>query len=239
MNVIRLYKNNNTFEAINKDAIFLSEKFGLRLFQNKNTMSVSIAKENVDLIEFVLKQMNIKIEFYDSSYQENANVVVCNNSDDNVLQLFINNIDYYTGEVITGVSNELKNYINNLGDTLSYYVGNFCSKDKWTDEDINILKERYPLGVSFKNLARAMSVKHTHKEIRNKAIELKLLRRKSAEEENIGARWTEEEEQNLSKEFISGLSIKEIANIHKRRYGGIRARLRKLGLIDKNGNKTF
>ena len=35
MNIIKLFKVNNIFEALNDDALYLSEKFGFRLFQNK------------------------------------------------------------------------------------------------------------------------------------------------------------------------------------------------------------
>ena len=44
--------------------------------------------------------------------------------------------------------------------------------------------------------------------------------------------WTEEEERRLSEEFDKGLSIAEIADIHKRTEGGIKSRLRKLGFIE-------
>lgn len=52
------------------------------------------------------------------------------------------------------------------------------------------------------------------------------------EEDKIGEKWTVEEEYRLVKSFTSGVSIKEIAEIHKRQEGGIRSRLRKLGKIE-------
>ena len=50
--------------------------------------------------------------------------------------------------------------------------------------------------------------------------------------ENLGAKWTEEEEKNLVKEYIQGYSIVALAEMHGRTKGGIRSRLRKLGLIE-------
>lgn len=45
------------------------------------------------------------------------------------------------------------------------------------------------------------------------------------------AAWTEEEEQQLKEEYKSGVEIKEISEIHHRSEGGIKSRLKKMGLI--------
>lgn len=51
--------------------------------------------------------------------------------------------------------------------------------------------------------------------------------------QNLGMRWTLDEEKQLVQEFkIQKLDINEIANIHKRKRGGIISRLQQLGLID-------
>ena len=47
--------------------------------------------------------------------------------------------------------------------------------------------------------------------------------------ENIGVRWTEQEEEELVNEYTSGCSVSEIAKMHKRKIGGIKARLVRLG----------
>ena len=48
-----------------------------------------------------------------------------------------------------------------------------------------------------------------------------------------GQHWSKEEENRLIDEFsVKELSISEIAKIHNRSYGGIRARLKKLRLIE-------
>jgi hypothetical protein len=52
--------------------------------------------------------------------------------------------------------------------------------------------------------------------------------------ENEGQRWDETQEKMLVEMFKDGLTIAEIARTMKRTNGGIRARLVKLGLIDKN-----
>ena len=45
-------------------------------------------------------------------------------------------------------------------------------------------------------------------------------------------RWTEQEDARLIDEFNQGLTIKQIAEIHNRKTGGIRSRLKKHNLID-------
>lgn len=48
-----------------------------------------------------------------------------------------------------------------------------------------------------------------------------------------GQKWTEEEQESLIHEFTEGeLSLEQIAGLHHRKVGGIRARLKKLGLIE-------
>ncbi len=51
---------------------------------------------------------------------------------------------------------------------------------------------------------------------------------------NVGRRWTEEEEQQLIDEFKQNLKIGEISKLHKRKAGGIKSRLKRLGLIDED-----
>ena len=48
---------------------------------------------------------------------------------------------------------------------------------------------------------------------------------------NVGKKWTQEEETRLKNLYKQGKSTEEIAEIHQRNYGGIRARLLSLGLI--------
>ena len=56
--------------------------------------------------------------------------------------------------------------------------------------------------------------------------------RKMNRPEGAGASWSEEEDKQLDEEFKGGMKISEIAKIHDRTNGAIRARLRKHGLID-------
>ncbi|WP_114800955.1 Holliday junction resolvase-like protein [Moraxella canis] len=48
----------------------------------------------------------------------------------------------------------------------------------------------------------------------------------------VGQKWTEEEDERLVEAFDKGLEIKELAQLHGRKYGGIRSRLKKLGKIE-------
>lgn len=50
--------------------------------------------------------------------------------------------------------------------------------------------------------------------------------------DGAGASWTEEEDKQLDDEFCSNMKISEIARIHDRTNGAIRARLKKHGLIE-------
>ena len=50
--------------------------------------------------------------------------------------------------------------------------------------------------------------------------------------DGAGAAWTLEEDNKLDEEFLSGIPIGQIAEMHDRTRGGIRARLKKHGLID-------
>lgn len=46
---------------------------------------------------------------------------------------------------------------------------------------------------------------------------------------NAGQAWTQEEDEQLSEEFDSGIPIKELAQMHQRTGGAIEARLARLG----------
>ena len=56
--------------------------------------------------------------------------------------------------------------------------------------------------------------------------------RKMNRPDGAGASWSEEEDKQLDEEFNSGMKISEMAKIHDRTNGAIRARLRKHGLMD-------
>lgn len=56
--------------------------------------------------------------------------------------------------------------------------------------------------------------------------------RKKNKPEGAGAAWTQEEDEQLENEYKDGLTISDIAKIHKRTRGGIRARLKKHGLVE-------
>ena len=56
--------------------------------------------------------------------------------------------------------------------------------------------------------------------------------RKMKRPDGAGASWSEEEDKRLDEEFNAGMKISEMAKIHDRTNGAIRARLRKHGLMD-------
>ena len=55
--------------------------------------------------------------------------------------------------------------------------------------------------------------------------------RKMSRPDGAGAPWTNEEDMQLDKEYLSGMKIAKIAEAHDRTYGAIRSRLKKHGLI--------
>ncbi len=57
-------------------------------------------------------------------------------------------------------------------------------------------------------------------------------KKQRAKRDNEGSRWTPEEESAVAGEYLTGESIRDIAKRHGRTANGIRARLKKLGLIE-------
>ena len=71
----------------------------------------------------------------------------------------------------------------------------------------------------------------------NKYLDLKSIARPEIsrikdDRELIGTKWTVEEEKQLLEEFSNGIKISEIAKLHSRTPGGIRSRLKKLGVLN-------
>ena len=98
----------------------------------------------------------------------------------------------------------------------------------------NTLGERYPF-----EIIRLMRVEFGVPKKQDRKQEMKKEKQKagdsSAKEkpEKLGAKWTKEEEVELIKLFHAGTSTKLIAEKLMRQSGGIRARLKKLDLLDK------
>ena len=119
-----------------------------------------------------------------------------NYSDYEILSYVANSINPYTGEVITGIDDYLKNKLIAIAN-------------------------------KFEDLLREPSVPSGE---RKGGLQTKQQRDESFP--MAGKKWTEEEEARLIKEFYQGLSMSEIASMHNRKKGGIRARLKRLGLIE-------
>lgn len=111
-----------------------------------------------------------------------------NLQDSYVLNCVADSINPYTGEIMTGIDNDLRTKLIEIAQMLD-----------------------------------ALSINKPGKQNRNKQGEGNLM---------SGERWSEDEELMLIEEFKQGLSIQQISEIHKRKTGGIRSRLRKLKLID-------
>ncbi|MCM1130398.1 MAG: UvrD-helicase domain-containing protein [Roseburia sp.] len=70
--------------------------------------------------------------------------------------------------------------------------------------------------------------KHLGLQPTNKVV----IQRKKDQNESIGKKWNAEEEKQLLEEYSQGMKFSEIAKLHSRNSGGIRARLKKLGVIE-------
>ncbi|MBQ8196885.1 MAG: DUF1351 domain-containing protein [Clostridia bacterium] len=127
--------------------------------------------------------------------QSNSNSDI-NYSDYEILSYVASSINPYTGEVITGIDDYLKNKIIEIAN-------------------------------KFENALRGVSAPSIEKK-----SELKTKQQRDEKFPMAWEKWTEEEESRLVKEFNQGLSVDEIASMHNRKEGGIRARLKKLGLIE-------
>ena len=55
---------------------------------------------------------------------------------------------------------------------------------------------------------------------------------KNKHKENVGIRWSEDEDHQLINEYMSGIAIRDIAKIHRRLTGGIKSRLVKHGFAE-------
>ena len=67
---------------------------------------------------------------------------------------------------------------------------------------------------------------------KNTSFDRAAYNRKMYRPDGAGASWSEEEDKQLDEEFNSGMKISEMAKIHDRTNGAIRARLRKHGRIE-------
>lgn len=54
-----------------------------------------------------------------------------------------------------------------------------------------------------------------------------------ADKDNQGLAWNEHEDELLAQRFREGIKITQLAKLHSRTYGAIKARLIKLGLLQK------
>lgn len=97
---------------------------------------------------------------------------------------------------------------------------------KWTEDEEEKLKAGFQKGYSVERLAKIHHRKNSG--IISRLISVGLLQDETASKK----RWTEEEEEKLKKEFLSGKSLAKMAKAHNRTIGGINSRLIVLGFID-------
>lgn len=229
----------NALNDINSIEKMYQDNYSIMIAQYYQTLSLESVNNFADSIKDVLRTSKAKAansQLDTKSTQEgqdmNPSDFMCPD-DSKILEALSNNINPFNNSQIMGLDNDLLNWIkelykhnhkvsngsdNNvvLGDVLNAFNDNV---DYYTGEMI------YGVSNDLKNYIFSLIESKKSKSVVN--------------QENRGARWTKEEDEILYKEFVSGKSIGEIALLHKRNNGGISARLKKQGLIDENGNKTF
>lgn len=162
-------------------------------------------------------------------------------------KILMKNIDPKTGELI-GLCQETLEMLNNIfNKTLN--VKPF--KNNIKPRQLNkVIIDEYIAGVKISDLSKKYELKSKkikkilHKGgIAPKAMwicdtyeKTKIKIEKNKGSENVGSRWSDDEEKQLLGEYISGLSVSEIASLHKRKIGGIQSRLVKLGFAEKRSD---
>jgi hypothetical protein len=100
---------------------------------------------------------------------------------------------------------------------------------RWTAEDVSQLAADFHEGTTIEEMASAHG-------LRMEAIEARLVRLGLIQppgRESRGAKWSDDEDNQLTNEFNAGLRVSNIAALHGRTSGGIISRLVKLGLVPK------
>ncbi len=102
----------------------------------------------------------------------------------------------------------------------------------WSAEEDLRLKEESEKGMSFLEIAKSHG--RPSIQIRGRLIQLGYTRG-TLETDRRWTRWESEEDLALAKEFLSGTPVAELERLHGRNRAGIMQRLKKLGLIAKDG----
>lgn len=124
-----------------------------------------------------------------------------------ILEGFANGINILTGEKLFNPDDETKILLINL----AFFT---LKKEGFDKNKFTILINEDDVYNKIENLKEQQTLK---------------------KQSNIGKRWSVEEDDKLKQEY-NNLTLEEIAKIHARKVGGIRERLKKLGLMDEMGN---
>lgn len=160
------------------------------------------------------------------------------------LKILSRNVDPKTGEIIN-ISDESLRILENIIQK-ALFIKEKKTIQKITKETKELIINEYLNNVSLNELATKYNVKL--KRLKAILCEFGLAKKpmfisqtyiqtveksdKNKTIENIGSKWTKEEDESLIKEYTSGISITEIAKMHKRGVGGIKARLVKHGFAN-------
>jgi hypothetical protein len=124
-----------------------------------------------------------------------------------------------TGTTIKEIKRAISEEVSNFK-LILFVMGK--TYDSWYDEDSNNTELQSLLKIS---IAHNQSIRDTGKAY--------TLEEKRVSHKNAYQRWTEEDDNHLKELFRDGVDFKGLAYIFSRNEGAIRARLFKLGLIDK------
>lgn len=223
------------YSFYDEDAEIVHDALGYNYLPNMSRHKTGFPVKSLDSAVLRLKAMGIEVVISDTKApippQNGANATnsVSSSRYEFLKVLAGENVNLFTGEGVTGIDEELKKRLLEV-----YFKLNKTAKsDNWSDAEIELLKNAVAKNYTLKAIGQELG--RSQKAIKTKITELDLMAAQKNDDGcdvNIGAKWTTDEEEKLKQEFESGLSISDIARMHKRNSGGIRARLKKLGLID-------
>ncbi len=176
---------------------------GVEDYLNSLKVTTDIAqKTNVDNADVL--NLGTQNSQTDLNLEIKENTVKKEFKDFDVLKYVAKSVNPYTSEYITGIDDKLKAKLNEI----AFKLENFYR----IENNLNRIEG------NIKNPTKRMYGNTKTQSDKTQYMAWK--------------RWTEQEDQKLISEFKQGLSISEIAKIHHRKTGGIRARLKKHKLID-------
>lgn len=179
------------------------------------------------------------------SCSSDENLGILTNEENLFFKILLKNIDPNTGEFITisqqslSVLHELYHKCINLKPTIVYKTYNLSKEEQEiideyvSGQSLSYLLSKYKLpSKKVKNILKKAGIAKNKFLICSTYQETLKKIESNKDFENVGTKWTEEEDSQLIAEYTNGISVMEISKIHKRKPSGIKARLVKHGFAE-------